>query len=100
METQTEPIALLPEDEGAFDFEAVFRAEYVRIAGVICRVVRDAAVAEELSVEVFWKLSRTAAAQGPAVHGWLYTTAIRLALDELRKRSRRERYERLFGLSR
>ena len=60
----------------------MFRAEYARIAGVICRIVRDADVAEELSVEVFWKLSRNVSAQGSAVHGWLYTTAIRVALDD------------------
>ncbi len=32
--------------------------------------------------------------------GWLHKTAVRLALDELRKQCRREKYERLFSLSR
>jgi RNA polymerase sigma-70 factor (ECF subfamily) len=86
------------EAEGAasFDFEAVFRAEYVRVSKVIARVVRDPARAEELAAEVFWKLSRTPKAQGPNAGGWLYRTATRMGLDELRKRLRREKYEALF----
>src|SRR5262249_41574050 len=66
----------------------------------INRVVHDHGRAEELSVEVFWKLSRTSAAHGPNVRAWLYTTALRMALDDLRKQTRREKYERLFSHSR
>jgi RNA polymerase sigma-70 factor (ECF subfamily) len=86
------------EAEGAasFDFEAIFRVEYVRLSKVIARVVRDPARAEELAAEVLWKLSRTAKAQGPNAGGWLYRTATRMGLDELRKQVRREKYERLF----
>jgi RNA polymerase sigma-70 factor (ECF subfamily) len=51
-------------------------------------------------VEVFWKLWRSPNAQGPNTRGWLYRAAVRVALDELRKQMRREKYERLFGLSR
>ena len=51
-------------------------------------------------MEVFWKLSRTTRAQGPDVNAWLYRTAVRRALDELRKQCRREKYERLFSLAR
>jgi RNA polymerase sigma-70 factor (ECF subfamily) len=83
-----------------FDFEAVFQAHYERIARVIARVVRDPGRAEELAVEVFWKLWRHPRAQGPQTRGWLYRAAVRVALDELRKQSRREKYERLFGLAR
>jgi len=100
MDAQTEPAAVIPAETSLFDFEAVFHAQYARIARVISRVVRDSARAEELSVEVFWKLLHTAGAHGPGVSGWLYRTAVRMALDELRKRCRREKYERLFSLSR
>ena len=100
MEAQTEPAAVIQTETSGFDFDSVFQAEYRRIARVIARLVKDSGRAEELAIGVFWKLSRTAAAQGPAVSGWLYKTAIRTALDDLRKQYRRQRYERLFFLSR
>jgi RNA polymerase sigma-70 factor (ECF subfamily) len=100
MDAQTEPVSVIPAETTVFDFEAVFHAQYARIARVITRIVKDSARAEELSVEVFWKLLHTAGAHGPGANGWLYTTAVRMALDELRKQCRREKYERLFSLSR
>lgn len=81
--------------EEPFDFEATFRAQYQRVARIVARVVRDPARAEELAVEVFLKLWRTPQAQGEKVDGWLYRTATRKALDELRRGARRARYERL-----
>jgi DNA-directed RNA polymerase specialized sigma24 family protein len=51
-------------DEADFDLEALSRAQYQRIAGVIVRVVRDSARAEGLAVEVFLKLSRDRKARG------------------------------------
>src|SRR5580692_7565537 len=77
------------------DLEALFRAQYARIAGLIARVVRDQARAEELAVEVFLKLSRDRRAMSENAEGWLYRAAARMALDELRRRTRRERYEKL-----
>jgi RNA polymerase sigma factor (sigma-70 family) len=47
-------------------------------------------------VEVFCKLWRSSSAHGPHCVAWLYRAAVRAALDELRKRSRREKYERWF----
>jgi len=87
-------------DEAPFDFEATFRAQYGRIARVIARVVRDPARAEELAVEVFLKLWRNRQAQGENAEGWLYRAAVRKGLDELRRQTRRARYERLFGFGR
>ena len=78
-----------------FDFDAVFLANYDRIARVIVRVIDDPARAEELAVETFWKLWRHPKAQGEMAGGWLYRTAVRMALDELRRRARRARYEQL-----
>lgn len=80
-----------------FDFEQTFRAEYPRIARVIARVVHNPARSEELAVEVFLKLWRSPHAQGESTAGWLYRVAVRKALDELRRQTRRARYERLFG---
>ena len=81
----------------AFDYEAVFRTSYRRVARVIFRVIQDPSRSEELAVDVFWKLWRHPSAQGPHCAGWLYRTAVRAALDELRRRARREKYERWFG---
>jgi RNA polymerase sigma-70 factor (ECF subfamily) len=100
MDAETEPVALTPAETPSLDFDAVFHAQYARIVRVITRIVRDSARAEDLSVEVFWKLLRKARSQGPDVNGWLYRTAVHLALDELRKQYRREKYERLFSLTR
>ncbi|HKD85659.1 MAG TPA: sigma-70 family RNA polymerase sigma factor [Terriglobales bacterium] len=81
--------------ETSFDLEAVFCEQYARVARVIARVVRDHARAEELAVEVFLKLWRHPRAQGEKTEGWLYRTAVRLGLDELRRQTRRMRYEGL-----
>ena len=82
------------------DIEALFRAQYERIARIIARVIRDPARAEELAVEVFLKLSRTPQAQAGNPEGWLYRTAVRTGLNELRRETRQNRYERLFTFAR
>jgi RNA polymerase sigma-70 factor (ECF subfamily) len=83
--------------EGSFDFEAFFHGHYQRIARAIGRVVGDHARAEELAVEAFWKLWRSPRAQGEKAGGWVYRTAVRLALNELRRQARSTRYELLSG---
>ena len=83
----------------SFDFDAVFHTHYRRIARVIVRVIQDPSRADELAVDVFWKLWRHPSAHGPHAAGWLYRCAVRAAVDELRRRSRRERYERWFGIN-
>jgi len=100
MEAQSDPVALLGVEPSTFDIESIFHRYYAKVARLIARVLKDSARAEELSVEVFLKLSRTPGAQGATMAGWLHKTAVRLALDELRKQCRREKYERLFSLSR
>lgn len=77
--------------------DAVFRANYERIAHVIGRVIHDQPRAEELAVEVFLKWWRNPRAQGEHANGWLYRTAVRKALDELRSQTRRNRFERFLG---
>jgi RNA polymerase sigma-70 factor (ECF subfamily) len=80
----------------AFDFETLFRAEYPRLTRAIERVVRDRGRAEELAVDAFLKLRRHVSAQGAHSPAWLRVTGVRLALNELKRQSRRARYERLF----
>ena len=62
---------------------------------MIARVIRDPARAEELAVEVLWKFWRTPRAQGEQAGGWLYRTAVRTGLNELRSRLRSNRHERM-----
>ena len=93
-------VAEIAARETGFDLEAIFRAQYRRIARVIARVVGDQARAEELAVEVFLKLWRNARAQGENAEGWLYRVAVRAGLDELRRQARRARYESLIGFDR
>jgi RNA polymerase sigma-70 factor (ECF subfamily) len=96
----SEPITELPVQSLTFDFEGVFLNQYSRIVGVIGRIVNDSGRAEDLAVEVFWKLLRKPRRKTTDPGGWLYRTAIRTGLDELRKESRRTKYERMFSLTR
>jgi RNA polymerase sigma-70 factor, ECF subfamily len=96
----SEVIAHTNAGDTRIDIDTTFRAHYERIARVIARVTGDPSRAEELAVEVFLKLWRTPEAQGEKAGGWLYRTALRKGLDELRRRTRRDRYERLFGFGR
>lgn len=97
---ESESAARLGAESGTFDFEETFHSQYPRIARVIARLVQDPGRAEELAVEVFWKLLDKPNAQGPQVAGWLYRTGVRMGLDELRKRKRQTRYEGESRLSR
>jgi RNA polymerase sigma-70 factor, ECF subfamily len=98
--TASELAVDIPEGAVDFDLEALFRSQYARIAGVIVRVVRDHARAEELAVEVFLKFSRSPKAHAENPEAWLYRTAVRMGLDELRSQMRRLRYESLLGFAR
>jgi RNA polymerase sigma-70 factor (ECF subfamily) len=95
VDVANEAVAEMSVDPVNLDLETIFHAQYKRIARIIRGVIRDPARAEELAVEVFLKWSRIPAAQGAGAEGWLYRTAIRVGLNELRQQSRRSRYERL-----
>lgn len=79
------------------DLDTLFNAHYGRLARVIGRVIRDQARAEELAVEVFVKWQRNPKAHGTQAEGWLYRTAVREALDEWRRQTRRQKFERLLS---
>jgi RNA polymerase sigma-70 factor (ECF subfamily) len=86
---QAEPIA-----DATQDFEVIFQAHYERVARVIARIVHDPARAEELAVDVFYKLwSNKPGAEFSGA--WLSRAAVRVGLDELRRQTRRSKYERL-----
>jgi len=86
--------------EVSVDLNTILRAQYDRIARAIARVIRDPARAEDLAVEVFLKWSRKAHAQGENAEAWLYRTAQRISLNELRGEARRSRYESMLRMVR
>jgi RNA polymerase sigma-70 factor (ECF subfamily) len=96
----SEAVVDLPSNEAGSDIETIFSAYYERTALVIARVIRDPARAEELAVEVFLKWSRRRKQAEEYSPGALYRTAVRVALNELRRQTRQNRYERLFALVR
>jgi RNA polymerase sigma-70 factor (ECF subfamily) len=79
------------------EFEGFFRSHYERIARAVTRLIGDPASAEDLAIEAFWKLWCTPQAQGEKAGGWVYRTALRLGLTELRRNARRHHYERQSG---
>lgn len=87
-------------DDSTERLNLMFRAHYARMARVIGRVIRDQARAEELAVDVFLKWWRTSSAHGDRAEGWLVRTAVRLALDELRRVHRRRRLDHALQLMR
>lgn len=80
-------------------FEAAFRDNWTRVFRVLYRLVGDPGEAEDLALEVFWRLY----SQRPAVEGeggwsaWLYRVATNLGFNALRARQRRQRYETQAG---
>jgi RNA polymerase sigma-70 factor, ECF subfamily len=80
-----------PEDA----FREVFLEHYGRVTGVLYRLVGDAARAEELASDVFWRLYQQRLVSGPGgnLPGWLYRTATNLGIDALRAAARRKHYE-------
>jgi RNA polymerase sigma-70 factor (ECF subfamily) len=69
-------------------FETLFRLHQRAVYGWILRITRDAAAAEELTIESFWRIHRARARFDPAqgFEGWARRIATRAALDWLRAR--------------
>jgi RNA polymerase sigma-70 factor (ECF subfamily) len=74
-------------------FEALFAAEYGRVAGIANRVLADPHEAEDVAQEVFIDFNRLHSAGAPYAAAWLYRAAVHKALNRVRGRRRRERRE-------
>jgi len=72
-------------------FETLFRQFQSEVFSWIMRIVRDRGIAEDLTVEAFWKMHQAHARFDPArsFGAWARRIATNLAMDHLRK-SRRE----------
>lgn len=100
MNARSEPVVQTGVMSGQSDFGEVFLTHYPRIARVIARMVQDPGRAEELAAEVFWKFWRNSMVPSHSVSSWLYRSAVRVGLDELRRQHRRTRFEKVFGFLR
>ncbi len=71
-------------------FEALFRLHQQAVYGWILRMVRNAAAAEDLTVETFWRIYRAHARFDPArgFEAWARTIATHAALDWMRTQRR------------
>jgi len=71
-------------------FESLFRQYQGEVYQWVMRIVRDPAVAEDLTVEAFWRAHKAHAGFHPEANfaAWLRRIASNLALDHLRKRRR------------
>ena len=74
-------------------FEALFTAEYARVAGIANRVLVDPQEAEDVAQEVFIDFHRLHSAAAHYAPAWLYRAAAHKALNRVRGRRRRERRE-------
>ena len=88
-------IPLTQGDEVAQDLDALFVAHYAVLTRIVYRIIGDTGWAEEVAAEAFWRLHSKPPAECQNIPGWLYRTAMRLALDNLKKRKRRAHYEAL-----
>ena len=80
-------------------FDELFQAHWERVNGILARLVGDADDAEDLALEVFWRmygqLQSQRALQNPG--GWLYRVALNLGYNALRDQRRRKAYELAAG---
>jgi RNA polymerase sigma-70 factor (ECF subfamily) len=100
MNARSEPVPQTGVLQGQSDFGEAFHTHYPRIARVIARMVQDPGRAEELAAEVFWKFWRNSKVPTHSVSSWLYRSAVRTGLDELRRQHRRSRFEKVFDFFR
>jgi len=72
-------------------FEALFREHHKEVYTWIVRIVRDSGIAEDLTVETFWRIYRSRSRFKPAgnFRAWARRIATNAALDHLRT-ARRE----------
>jgi RNA polymerase sigma-70 factor (ECF subfamily) len=79
-----------PDDES---FEALFTAEYARVARIANRVLADPHEAEDVAQEVFIDFHRLHSATAQYAPAWLHRAAAHAALNRLRGARRRQRRE-------
>ncbi len=76
-------------------FETLFREFQGRIYAWIVRIVRDPGIAEDLTLETFWRIFRTRGRfdAGADFSAWAYRIATNLALSHLRSKRPEQEYD-------
>src|SRR3981081_3843477 len=74
-------------------FEALFTAEYARVARIANRVLADPQEAEDVAQEVFIDFHRLHSASAQYAPAWLHRAAAHAALNRLRGARRRQKRE-------
>src|SRR5258708_4332740 len=74
-------------------FEALFRTEYGRVAGIANRVLMDQHEAEDVAQEVFVDFHHLHSASAQYAPAWLHRAAAHTALNRLRGSRRRQKRE-------
>ncbi len=83
--------------EQAAWFEVAFNEHWTRVYSVLFQLVGERAEAEDLALEVFWRLYSRPPRSTDNLGGWLYRVAANLGLNALRARKRRLGYEQQAG---
>ncbi len=79
------------------EFEEVFKAHWERIYRVAFRLTGSPDEAEDLALEVFWRLWHRRPARLDNVAGWLYRVVSNLGYNALRAARRRRQHEQEAG---
>ena len=78
-------------------FEAAFDENWSWVCGILYRILWDWDDAQDLALEVFYRLYERPPRDPERVKSWLYRVASNMGLNALRARQRRRRYERDAG---
>jgi RNA polymerase sigma-70 factor, ECF subfamily len=89
-----------PTTTTSIDLDATLEEHWPRIYGVLFRLTGDPDEAEDLALEVFYRLHRKPPPTDEALNlgGWLYRVAMNLGYNTLRAAHRRTRYEQEAGI--
>jgi RNA polymerase sigma-70 factor (ECF subfamily) len=79
------------------EFEAAFEAHWSRVCATLYRLVGDWDEAQDLALEVFYRLHERPPKERHRMSSWLYRVATNVGLNALRARRRRRRYEEAAG---
>lgn len=88
---------------GTREFDSLFQQHWPLVYRATFRILGDPDEAEDLSLEVFWRLYRilqrdTRGSKIRNLRAWLFRSATNSALNELRGRKRRAHYEAQVGV--
>ena len=79
-------------------FDAAFDTNWSWVCGVLYRILWDWDDAQDLALEVFYRLHERPPRDPERIRSWLYRVASNMGINALRARQRRRRYEEDAGI--